>query len=260
MFRGLSAGESGMTLSLDDKVAFVTGGGRGIGRASARALGRTGASVAVCDLVGDAAQETADLIRADGGLCIAGQADVTDRQQLQMFLEATLTSFGHVDVVLANAGITQAFAPAGEISENAFGRVLEVNLGGVHNTFCVTIAELVKSRGTFISIASGAGLVGVKHVAAYVAAKHGVVGYTKTAALDYAAAGVRVNAVAPGTTETELIAGWDSETREQFLAGSPLGRLGLPEEIANVVAWLASDWASIITGAVIVADGGRTVG
>ncbi|WP_128643342.1 SDR family NAD(P)-dependent oxidoreductase [Rhodococcus opacus] len=242
------------------KVSVVTGAGDGIGRASALIMAKNGAKVVVTDIVGEKAQESADLINAESpNSAVALAVDVTKRADLDVMVQLALSEFGKLDIVHANAGIPQGSFLAGETSPALWAQVIDVNLTGVFNTFAATVTELLKSgSGSFISTASSAGLVGVAGGAAYSASKHGVSGFVKSAGLDYATKGLRVNAVAPGMTETNLVAGLDIDMRKTLIKGEPIGRLARPTEIADVVLWLASDLSSYVVGATITVDGGYT--
>lgn len=246
---------------LSGKVALVTGAGSGIGRASVIALVTHGARVIGADVNEAAVAQTASLanaIRPDSADFCGG--DVTKRADAEPLVEKAANTFGQLDVVHANAGISQAERRAADIDEGEWKRVLDVNVTGVFMTFSAAVPELLKTGGgSFIATASGAGLVGVPRYAAYVASKHAVVGFIKAAALDYADQGLRVNAIAPGTTDTSMFSTTTEEARAAMAASTPIGRLATPEEIANAVVWLASDLSSYVVGATLVADGGHSI-
>ncbi|TAP39105.1 SDR family NAD(P)-dependent oxidoreductase [Arthrobacter sp. S39] len=247
---------------LTGRVALVTGAGEGIGRASVLALVQHGARVVGCDVDEDALAETdrmANDLRPGSSRCIRG--DVTSPLDIGAAVAFAVAEFGKLDVVHANAGVSQPASPAGDIPLNLWRRVLEVNLTGLFVTFQAAVPELVKSgNASFIATASGLGVVGAPGLAAYVASKHAVLGFVKSAALDYAPRGLRVNAVAPGMTDTPMLSSSTTpEIRSDMTASIPAGRFGKPSEIANVVVWLASELSSYVVGATIVADGGDSI-
>jgi NAD(P)-dependent dehydrogenase (short-subunit alcohol dehydrogenase family) len=246
---------------LKGKVAIVTGAGSGIGRASVLALVSHGAEVVGSDMDEAAVAETARLaneIRRDAARHVTG--NVTRIEDMQALVTKAVNEFGHLDVVHANAGISQTEAMAGEIPLSQWQQVLDVNVTGVFLTFKASVPELLKSAGaSFIVTASGAGLIGVPSYAAYVASKHAVIGFTKAAALDYAAKGIRINAIAPGTTNTAMFSTTGEAARAVMAASTPIRRLAEAEEIANVAVWLASDLSSYVVGATVVSDGGHSI-
>jgi NAD(P)-dependent dehydrogenase (short-subunit alcohol dehydrogenase family) len=248
---------------LTGKVAFVTGGGSGIGRATALAFARSGASVAVVDRDEDGAAETAREITASGGAVLVVRCDVTDTSDVDAAVAATLSRFGRLDAAFNNAGIDQPGGPAHEVSTEDFDRLVAVNLRGV---FLCLQAEarvmLAQGGGTIVNTASGAGVTGIRGQAAYCATKFGVIGLTKGAALDYADAGIRINAVCPGFIRTPMMQRFTGGTEAgiaEVVALEPIGRVGEPEEIASAVLWLSSDASSFVVGHALVVDGGQTV-
>lgn len=251
-----------MNNSFRGKVALVTGAGSGIGRATALAFARSGADVVVADAVGDANRETARLVEELGARSLAVTCDVTRGDEVQEALEQTMTTFGRLDAAFNNAGIEQTKVAAADLTVEAWDRIVAVNLRGVFLCMKYEIPlMLAGGGGAIVNTASGAGVKGFPKGAAYVAAKHGVVGLTRSAALDYAYANLRINAVCPGITDTammERVTGGTSQGRQVVIAQEPIGRMGTPEEIAATVLWLCSEAASFVVGAALVVDGGQT--
>jgi NAD(P)-dependent dehydrogenase (short-subunit alcohol dehydrogenase family) len=251
-----------MTGKLNGRVALVTGAASGIGRSSALAFAEDGAKVVVADILTDQGRDTVDLIESAGGEAIYVPADVSRRSEVEQLVRKSIETFGRLDCAHNNAGIEGA-APAGaefhNVPEEAWDQVLSTNLKGVWLCMQVEIAQmLTQGGGTIVNTASVAGLVG-GFGGAYSAAKHGVVGLTKVAALEYATRGIRVNAVCPGGIRTpmlERVLARRPELEQQLMAGEPIGRFGTPEEIAAAVVWLSSDGASFLTGVALPVDGG----
>ncbi len=245
---------------LKEKVALVTGGGSGIGRASALAFAREGARVVVADVAVEGGEETVGLIKKAGGEALFVRADVTQSAEVEAMVQRAVSAYGRLDCAFNNAGIEGTPAPTAECSEENWERVLAVNLKGVWLCMKHEIPRMLRQGGgAIVNTASVAGLVGFQNMPAYVASKHGVAGLTKTAALEYARQGIRVNAVCPGVIRTPMIErfmGKGGQTEEELSALEPVGRLGAPQEVAEAVVWLCSDAASFVTGHTLVVDGG----
>ena len=240
---------------LAGKVAIVTGAGSGIGRAIATAFHADGAGVVLADISGSEKTVADEL----GDRTLAVRADVTSATDIAALVEAARETFGGLDVVVNNAGIDGELGPLTDCSEENFDRVIAVNLKGVFLGMKYAIPPMVAAGGgSVVNIASAAGLVGFPMLGAYCASKGGVVQLTKAAALEYAAAGVRVNAICPGVVDTPLVAGIDPALTEAARAMTPLGRLARPAEIAALAVFLASEESSYITGAALPVDGGFT--
>ncbi|PDT73138.1 glucose 1-dehydrogenase [Bradyrhizobium sp. C9] len=248
---------------LDGKAALVTGGGSGIGRATAIAMAREGARVAVSDLSKDGIEQTVALINAAGGQSIAIQGDVTDEADVANMVARTVSAFGRIDCAFNNAGVAgRSVGPAGqrihELTQPSVAKMFSVNLMGVFLCLKYEVAQMLKQGGggAIVNTASIAGLVGLATSGHYVAAKHGVVGLTKSAAIEYAQDGIRVNCVNPGYIKTPMTKETMDERYDEIIAKVPVRRLGVPEEIAEAVVWMCSDKASFMTGASQVVDGG----
>ncbi len=247
---------------VEGKVALVTGGGSGIGRATAQVFAREGAKLVVADMDEDGGQQTVHGITEQGGEAVFVRADVTAPAEVEALISQAVATYGRLDCAYNNAGVTQRdYPPTDEYPLDDWNRVLAVNLTGVWLCLKYEMAQMRKQgSGAIVNTASIAGLVGIAGRSAYVASKHGVVGITKTAALEVASQGIRVNAVCPGYVRTPMvdyvIRHEGPELEAQIVAREPVGRLGRPEEIAETVVWLCSDAASFITGHAMAADGG----
>ena len=251
---------------LDGKSALITGGGGGIGRATALAFAREGARVAVADIVAEAARETVAQVNTAGGQAISLSGEVTRDADVRAMIEGVVGAYGRLDCAFNNAGIAgyqvdAAGKKTAEWSEEAFDRMIAVNLKGVWLCMRHELDQMqAQGGGAIVNTGSIAGLSGLPTSSAYVAAKHGVIGLTKTAALEYAEANIRVNAVCPGFIKTAMTATMTQERSEAVMAQTPFGRKGEPQEIAEMVVWLASERASYVTGAAYTVDGGWMAG
>lgn len=248
---------------LEGKAALVTGGGSGLGRASAIALARAGATVTVADVDEQGGKETAALVFEEtGGDADFVRADVTQADEVAAMVDKAVERWGRLDCALNNAGTTGASAPTADYALDDWNRAIALNLTGVFLCLKYELPAMLERGGAIVNMASGAGLVGFPGLPAYVASKHGVVGLTRAAALEYASQGVRVNAICPGSTRTPMLEGFmggDEQVERMMTRAVPLGRLGRPEEIADAVVWLCSDAASFVVGHALAVDGGSVI-
>jgi NAD(P)-dependent dehydrogenase (short-subunit alcohol dehydrogenase family) len=249
--------------ALEGKAALVTGGGSGLGRASAIALARAGATVTVADVDEQGGKETVTLVLEEaGGDADFVRADVTQADEVEAMVDKTVARWGRLDCALNNAGTTGVSAPTADYTLEDWNRAIALNLTGVFLCLKYEIPAMLERGGAIVNMASGAGLVGFAGLPAYVASKHGVVGLTRAAALEYASQGLRVNAICPGSTRTPMLEGFmggDEQVERMMTRAVPLGRLGRPEEIADAVVWLCSDAASFVVGHALAVDGGSVI-
>jgi NAD(P)-dependent dehydrogenase (short-subunit alcohol dehydrogenase family) len=247
-----------MSLALGKKTAIVTGAGSGIGRSIAELFAKEGANVVVSDINETAGNETVAIVKKAGGKAIFVKADTGSASDNEALVARAVKEYGGLHVSVNNAGIGGASAPVGEYPIDSWDKTIAINLSGVFYGMRYQIPAMLKSgNGSVINMASVLGQVGFATSSAYVAAKHGVVGLTKSAALEYGEKNVRVNAIGPGFIHTPLIDKNLNADAQKFIAGKhAMARLGKPEEIAELALWLASDKASFVTGAYYAADGG----
>jgi NAD(P)-dependent dehydrogenase (short-subunit alcohol dehydrogenase family) len=242
------------------KVALVTGGASGIGRACAQLFAKVGASVVVSDVALEGGHETVRLIEEDGGEASFVETDVSKAAQVEALVGRTVEIYGRLDYAFNNAGIEGSMATnTADYSEEDWDRVIAINLKGVWLCMKHEIPQMLRQGGgSIVNNSSVEGLVGLEGTSAYAASKHGVVGLTKTAALEYAQSGIRINAVCPGLIRTPMVERYsrgDAEIEAQFAAVEPVGRMGTPEEVAEAVVWLCSEAASFVTGHAMAVDG-----
>ena len=249
-----------MTRMLEGKVALVTGGSSGIGRSSALAFISEGAKVVIADIDIEGGKETMNLIQEAGGESMFVEVDVSHKSEVEEMVRQAIETYGRLDCAFNNAGVGPVYCTTADYIEEDWDRIISINLKGVWLCMKYEIPQILKQgKGAIVNMASAVGLVGIENRPAYTASKHGVVGLTKVAALDYATAGIRINAVCPGYIRTPMNERmWliNPEAENIAIARHPIGRVGTPEEVAEAVVWLCSDKASFITGHTLVIDGG----
>jgi NAD(P)-dependent dehydrogenase (short-subunit alcohol dehydrogenase family) len=251
-----------MNISFEGKVALVTGAGSGLGLATARAFAESGAAVALADWNEDAVRAASDALVAEGRKALAVHCDVSDDAQVEAMVERTVATFGRLDAAFNNAGIQNLLAETADTSRDDYDRVMAINLRGVWSCMKFELRQMRKQgSGAIVNCSSLGGLIGGNQRGTYHAAKHGVIGFTKSAALEYATRGIRVNGVCPGMIRTPMLdtmiaAGQGEELNAMLKSLVPMGRMGRPEEIADAVLWLCSSAASYVTGQSISVDGG----
>lgn len=245
----------------DDDVAFVSGAASGIGRATALSFAQEGADVVVADIDEAGNRETADRIEDLGSTALAVTCDLREADDIEAAIDAAIDEFGRLDYACNNAGVEQRAVKTADLPVEEFDRVVDTDLRGVFLAMKAEIPHVRERGGAIVNVSSGAGVAGFPE-SAYVAAKHGVVGLTRSAALEYAETDMRINAVCPGIVDTSMmdrVTDGRAGGREAVVDQEPIGRMGHPDEIANAVLWLCSDAASFVLGHPMVVDGGQTV-
>ncbi|MFP4096182.1 MAG: 3-oxoacyl-ACP reductase FabG [Cyclobacteriaceae bacterium] len=241
---------------MQGKIALVTGASSGIGRAVALSYAQAGAKVVVANRRKEKGEETVHLIREAGGQAILFAVDITQPKQVAELIKFTISEYGRLDFACNNAGVSGDLVPLANCSEENWQTVIQTNLSGIFYSMKYEIPELLKTKGSSVNVTSVMGQLGMAYAAAYSASKHGIIGLTKSAALEYAAQGIRINAVGPSFISTPLLDVLPAEAVEQIRQQHPIGRLGKPEEVAEMVVWLSSDKASFATGGYYPLDGG----
>ena len=251
-----------MNISFENQVALVTGAGSGMGLATAKAFAEAGASVVLADIDEQAVRKAAEELVSAGKMAMAVRCNVAVEADVAAMIEQTVSTFGRLDAAYNNAGVQSPAVETADASGEEFERVNAINLRGVWNCMKYELRQMrEQGSGAIVNCSSIGGLIGLPGRAIYHASKHGVIGLTKSAALEYASRGIRINAVCPGTIETPMIADMiakESLTMEDFQRDQPMGRLGRPEEIAAAVVWLCSPFASFVIGHALAVDGGYT--
>ena len=251
-----------MTKRFEKKVVLTTGTGSGIGRAAAIAFAKEGAKVVISCRGTETGEETVRLIREAGGEAIYVKCDVSQTADVKALIDVTVSTYGGIDVALNNAGVISLPNKTAEISEEEWDRVMGINLKGVWLCMKYEIPHMIGRKGAaIVNTSSVGGVRGVPNVAAYTASKHGVIGLTRTAALDYASEGIRINAVCPGITAAGMANALEDkpEVKRKLISGIPMGRMGLVDELADAILWMSCEGAGFVTGQALVVDGGQTI-
>jgi len=253
-----------MNISFENKVALVTGAGSGLGLATVKAFAKSGASVVLADWNEKAVRSAAEELVGQGHKALAIHCDVADDAQVEAMVDQTVATFGRLDAAYNNAGVQNILAETADATREDFDRVMAINLRGVWSCMKFELRQMQKQgSGAIVNCSSIGGLVGGAGRGTYHAAKHGVIGLTKSAALEYTAKGIRINAVCPGLIDTpmsdQMKAAGQADALNAMLKDVPIGRLGRAEEIANAVLWLCSPAASLVVGHALAVDGGYTV-
>jgi len=249
-----------VTYDFSGRVALITGAASGVGRATALAFARANAKVAVADIADEEGRETVRLIRAAGGTAEFFAVDVRDEQKVKAMVDAVVETFGRLDFAHNNAGIEVGMTPVADADMDGLRRMLDINLCGVAFGIKAEVPHMRKNGGAIVNTASALGLIGGYRGGLYAATKHAVVGLTKSAAVDYADKGIRINCVCPGPIDTPFIAEFPPAVIERMLYGTPIGRVADPAEIAQAVLWLCSDGSSYVCGHALAVDGGIATG
>src|SRR5215207_9296187 len=251
------------TFDFKGQVALVTGAGSGMGLATVNAFAKAGAAVVLADFKEEAVKAAAQKLVAAGHKAIAVKCDVSDDTQVAAMVDRTVSEFGRLDTAFNNAGVMASIAPTTDSTREDWDRVIGINLRGVWSCMKHELPQMVRQgSGAIVNCSSVGGFTGNPGIASYIASKHGVIGLTRTAALEYVSKGIRVNAICPGAIDTQIardVVGGNQEAYEEMAKGIPLGRIGRPEEIASAVLWLCSPGAIFVVGHALVVDGGGTV-
>ena len=241
----------------DQKAAIITGGSSGIGRAAAVALAKQGVKIAIAARRAKEGEETVRLVKEAGSEGIFVKTDVANENDVRSLVEKTVKQYNRLDYAFNNAGIEEKTTPLVDQTSEVFDQIMNVNVKGIWLSMKYEIPEMIRiGGGAIVNTSSGAGVVGYPLQPINIASKHAVLGLTKSAALEYAKSGIRINAIAPGVTETEMVERVDKQLIERLKSITPIGRIGDPQEIANAVVWLLSDKASFVLGHTLLVDGG----
>src|SRR5467141_1422124 len=252
-----------MNLSFENKVALVTGASSGMGLATAQAFAEAGAAVVLADVKDEAVRKAAEQLVSEGHRALAIRCDVSDDAQVEQMVERTVSEFGRLDAAFNNAGVMARIVPTADSTREEWDRVIGINLRGVWSCMKYELRQMERQgSGAIVNNASVGALTGNPGIGSYIASKHGVVGLTRTAALEYIKHGIRVNAVNPGLIDTQIardVVSGDEQAYDELAKHVPIGRAGRPEEIASAVLWLCSSAASYVVGQALTVDGGMTI-